>query len=259
VHLERFCSRPLASVLAGFSAIPLPRGSLISPEKNQTSASECDAGGIQACIRWSSVSDTTGFMSPPSRHPGRGASSSSSRRIAAQKKFHATLIEQTTLLASLQDAQIEGILPVVSLPLHPPATGWDASGILKPTAPLTCPLHRQRAPPTTARSTRNEAQAAPAPKANLSPAQFERHRRALAKALRSLRTRTPPLNLPETHYADGKAPPQRRACGVKSEREPATRQIFWFHASIVSSNTGDPKRETPPHPSGSRIRETHPL
>jgi hypothetical protein len=37
-----------------------------------------------------------------------------------------------------------GSLPVVSLPLHRPATGWDASGILKQTAP-----HRHPTPPTT--------------------------------------------------------------------------------------------------------------
>jgi hypothetical protein len=30
--------------------------------KNQTSASESDAGGVPVCRRWSSVSDTTGFV-----------------------------------------------------------------------------------------------------------------------------------------------------------------------------------------------------
>jgi hypothetical protein len=108
--------------------------------------------GIKACSRWSSVSDTTGFVTHP-KHPGRGASGPSPRRIATQKKFQATSIQQTTLLASLQDAQIGRSLPVVSLPLHRPATGWDASGILKQTAPPTSrstdkPLHRQAAPPT---------------------------------------------------------------------------------------------------------------
>jgi hypothetical protein len=43
----------------------------ILQRKNQTSGSEWDAGGIQACSRWSSVSDTTGFV-PLLPAPGQG-------------------------------------------------------------------------------------------------------------------------------------------------------------------------------------------
>jgi hypothetical protein len=44
---------------------------ILQNQKNQTSASEWDAGGIQACSRWSSVSDTTGFV-PPLTAPRQG-------------------------------------------------------------------------------------------------------------------------------------------------------------------------------------------
>jgi hypothetical protein len=42
---------------------------ILRKQKNQTSASEWDAGGIQACSRWSSVSDTTRFCAPPHGTP----------------------------------------------------------------------------------------------------------------------------------------------------------------------------------------------
>jgi hypothetical protein len=44
---------------------------ILRKQKNQISASEWDAGGIQACSRWSSVSDTTGFV-PPLTAPRQG-------------------------------------------------------------------------------------------------------------------------------------------------------------------------------------------
>ena len=65
-----------------------------------------------------------------------------------------------------------GSLPVVSLPLHRPATGWDASGILKQPAPPTTrftdnPPHRQPVPPTN-RSTDEPLHRQPAPPTNRS-------------------------------------------------------------------------------------------
>jgi hypothetical protein len=44
---------------------------ILPKQKSQIIASEWDAGGIQACSRWSSVSDTTGFV-PPLTAPRQG-------------------------------------------------------------------------------------------------------------------------------------------------------------------------------------------
>ena len=143
---ERFLSfgalSPAAEGLAGYRF----EQTQLAKTKKQMRVPERDAGGIPACSRWSSVSDTTGFV-PPSKHPGRGASSSCSRRTAPKKKFRATWFAQTPPLASLPDAQIGVGLTWVSLPLHRPATGWDASGILKQTAPPT-PTPPTPTPPT---------------------------------------------------------------------------------------------------------------
>ncbi len=114
----------------------------LAKTRNTIGVPEWDAGGIPACSRWLSASDTTGFV-PPLKAPRQGCKQLFLRKkTAPQKKFRTTFIEQTTLLASLRDAQFGGSLPVVSLPLHTPATGWDASGILQQPAATTCPLRR---------------------------------------------------------------------------------------------------------------------
>ena len=79
----------------------------------------------------------------PSQSTPAGVQAAHPSEKSPPKRSSATWIEQTTPLASLQDAQIGGCLPVVSLPLHPPATGWDASGILKRIRPRK-PLSRKQ-------------------------------------------------------------------------------------------------------------------